>query len=326
MAKKEISEKENMQLVLDGKKPAWLPCFTDACAMIGYPGALARKPDPATGHTIDVFGVLWTQTIDGPIPVNTQTQNFELKDISQWENIMPTINLASIDWEEEATMLRKAVKEDLMINFIAGTVWEQLHYMMGFEGALAALVEEPEATQECLFAFADFWIDAMRRITKYIKPDLIMFMEHVATASGLLMSPKVYREVIKPVHKRMYDAIIETGAIPEMHVDGLVEEIIPDYVDLGIKVIQPFQVFNDIEGAKREYGITAIGGWDAIGPGNRDTTTEEEARASVRLAMDSYGPTYRYCFWESGVTPRFANVAEWIKDESRSYGLNFYNR
>ena len=326
MAKKEISEKENMLLLLAGEKPAWLPTNTEAFTGGGYRGVLARKQDSATGYNVDIFGVKFTQTIDGPIPVNTQTQDFELKDITKWKSIMPAVDLASINWEEEAATIKSTFKEDRLINFSAGTVWEQLHYMMGFEEALAALAEEPEATQECLFAIADFWIDALRRITKYLKPDLIMFMEHVATARGLLMSPKAYREIIKPVHKRMYDAILEIGAIPQMHVDGWVDEIVPDYAELGIKVIQPFQVFNDIEGAKKKYGITAIGGWNAIGPGNQATTTEEQARASVRLAMDTYGPTYRYCFWESGITPRYANVAVWIKDEAVKYGESFYDK
>ena len=168
MAMKEISERENMQLVLDGKKPAWLPTYTEAFAIAGYQGALARKPDPVTGYNVDIFGVKFTQTIDGPIPVNTQTQDFELKDITKWKDVMPNINLASINWEDEAAAIKKTVKEGQMINFGAGTVWEQLHYMMGFEEALAALAEEVTAEE-------------IARIAKGVECDAIYFLRGVRT-------------------------------------------------------------------------------------------------------------------------------------------------
>jgi hypothetical protein len=323
--KKEISEKENLQLVLDGKIPQWLPSFSTACYMGGH-RTLGRKKDPATGYDIDLYGVKYTKTIDGPIPVNTQTQDFELKDISKWREIVPKIDMNSIDWEQEAKAIRADVQEGQMVNFNAGFIWEQLHYMMGFEEALFSLASEPEEVSKCLNAMMDITIESMRRLCKYLKPEIIMIMEHIANAQGLLMSPQSYREVLKPIHKRFYEAVEELGAFPEMHVDGCVDSILQDYADIGIKMIQPFQVFNDIEGAKKKYGFIACGGWNAVGPGNQSDSTEEDVRKSVRLAMDSYGPTGRYIFWESGATPRYPKILEWLKDERETYGLTFYHK
>ncbi|MCL1804136.1 MAG: hypothetical protein FWG30_11005 [Eubacteriaceae bacterium] len=321
---KEISERENLELVFAGKRPAWVPLFTDAFAFLGF-SSLGRTQDPVTGYSKDIWGVSYTSTIDGPAPVNTQTQDFELKDITKWRDHMPDIDLKSIDWEADAkVMMSERVKEGQMLNFSAGSSWEQLHYMMGWGGALEALLNEPEATYDFLNAMIDFYIEALRYQCKYLKPDLIMIMDHVANAQGLLMSPETYRQVIKPGQKKMFDAIIELGAIPEMHVDGLVEDIMQDYIEMGIKAIQPFQVFNDIEKYKAEAGITCIGGWDAFGPGNLAESTEEDVRQSVRLALDKYAPTSRYVFWESGATPRFGN-APILLDEARTYGMAFYD-
>ena len=320
--KKEITEKENMQLVINGETPAWLPSFFDAFTWAGFI-KLGRLPI-ANGNTKDIFGVEFIMTADGQIPYNTVSRNFELTDIRKWRDIMPDIDLATINWEEEANIIRNNVKDGQMVNFLAGYVWEQMHYMMGFEEALLALIEEPDASYECLNAIADFWIDALRRIYPFLKPELVMFMEHLATARGLLMSPEAYRSIIKPVHKKMYDAVIELGALPEMHVDGYIEDIILDYVEIGIKAIQPFQIFNDVNYYKEKYGLLAVGGWDAFGRGNQADSTEEEVRASVRLAMDTYGPGGRYVFSENGVSPAFKHVGPVISDEARRYGLNFY--
>lgn len=324
--KKEITEKENMQMVFDGIEPAWLPSYGDACARMLTP-TLQRKRDSHTGYDIDPFGVAFTNTPDGAIPVNTHTNVFELTDITKWKDVMPQINLKEIDWENEAMRIRATrVKEGQMIDYTAGYVWEQLHYLMGFENALMSLLLEPEAAIEALNAFADFWIEVMRYQYKYLKPDMITFMEHMATAKGTLMSPDTYREIIKPVHKKMFAAVIDLGAIPVIHVDGHIEELIPDFVEIGVKAIQPFQVFNDINTAKDKYSLVAIGGWDAFGNGNQSDSTEADVRESVRLAMDTYGPGGRYIFWGSGITPRFKENSQYMADEARIYGHNFYKK
>ena len=321
--KNEISEKENMLLCIEGKKPAWLPSFYDACSIVGPP-SLGRKTDPQTGYITDIFGVDFTTTEDGPVPVSNLTQEHLLRDITSWRNVLPDIDLSKIDWEADAALIRSRVPDDKLIVYGGGPVWEQLHYMMGFEAALMSLLIEPDAVSECLNALADFWIDALRRMCRYLKPDMVVFAEHMATAKGPLMSPATYREIIKPVHKRMFGAALELGAITEIHCDGYIEPLLPDFVEIGVMSLQPFQVFNDINRLKEEYKITAFGGWDCFGRGNQPGATEDEVRASVRLAMDSYSPGYRYAFLQAGSTPRYAQNLEWLADEARTYGRTFY--
>jgi len=258
------------------------------------------------------------------VPVSNLTQEHLLRDITSWRNVLPDIDLSKIDWEADAALIRSRVPDDKLIVYGGGPVWEQLHYMMGFEAALMSLLIEPDAVSECLNALADFWIDALRRMCRYLKPDMVVFAEHMATAKGPLMSPATYREIIKPVHKRMFGAALELGAITEIHCDGYIEPLLPDFVEIGVMSLQPFQVFNDINRLKEEYKITAFGGWDCFGRGNQPGATEDEVRASVRLAMDSYSPGYRYAFLQAGSTPRYAQNLEWLADEARTYGRTFY--
>ncbi len=194
----------------------------------------------------------------------------------------------------------------------------------GLRRALVSLITEPEVTAECLNALADFWIDALRRIFKHLKPDMVVFAEHMATTKGPFMSPDTYREVIKPVHRKMFGAVRELGAFTEMHCDGYIEPLLADFVDVGVQSLQPFSICNDINRLKLEYGITAFGGWDCFGRANRSDSTEEEVRASVRLAMDTYSPGYRYAFLQAGSAPRYKKNLEWLADEARNYGKTFY--
>ena len=320
-----ITEKENFLLCLEGKQPEWIPSYFDANAFL-FSAAATRKID-AKGRDMDIYGIEFVATPDGALPENTKSGNFLLKDITKWKDVMPNINWANYDWEAEARMHNAKINRDhQLVNSVSGYIWEQLHYMMGVENALLSLVIEPEAAYDCLNAMADIVIEALRYQHKHLKPDMVILMEHIATLRGPLMSPRTYREIIKPVHKKVCDAIIELGAMPIMHCDGYIEELIPDYVEIGCKMIKPLQPCNDINLYKEKYGLLAIGGWNAFGRGNQADTTEEEARASVRLAMDTYGPGGRYCFWQSGLTPRYNKIAEWIADEARVYGKPFYKQ
>lgn len=324
--KKEITEKENLELVFAGKEPAWIPYHEDAFSFM-LNVTLKREYNPSTGYYVDPFGVSFINTPDGGIPANTHSHVFELEDITRWRDIIPKIDLDQIDWETEAKRLRATmVKDGQMIDYYAGFVWDELHYMMGFENALLSLALEPEETGKALNAIADFWIDVMRHQCKYLKPEMITFMEHIATNKGLLMSPDTYRKILKPIHKKMFDAVHELGAIPTMHVDGDISAIIEDIVEVGVKAIEPLQIYNDINLYKEKYGLVAIGGWDSFGRGNQADSTEEEVRDSVRLAMDTYGPGGRYIFWESGITPRFQEQGEYLADEARKYGSSFYQK
>ena len=47
------------------------------------------------------------------------------------------------------------------------------------------------------------------------------------------MSPGVYRELIKPHHKRLNDAVKAYGMKPIMHTCGKCEDIIGDFIEKG---------------------------------------------------------------------------------------------
>ena len=322
----DLTERENFQLVLDGKIPQWVPNYAKVTSGGGssYTGA---KRIEGTNRTVNIFGVESHSTIDGPIPTNTVTRDFIMTDITKWRDIMPDIDLNLNDWEADAQpALDRLDRREKFASYTFGGMWEAMHNIMGFENALESLATEPEATHDFLNALADFWIDIMRRYCKYFKPDIVTTMEHIATHQGLLMSPEAYRQIIKPVHQKVYDAIRDIGAIPQMHVDGYVEQVMADYADLGVRMIQPFQVFNDINKYKEMYNIVAVGGWDAFGPGNQPESTEEDTRSSVRLAIDTYAPGGRYAFWNSGATPRYPERLEWIENEVEVYGKAFYSK
>lgn len=325
-----VREYENVMKVLNHEMPDFVPDFGNSAAFV-YAYGCTRQLNPKDNYLYDPFGVKFHITPLGPMPDNTATRKFELEDVTEWKSVMPKTDLGQIDWKEFNQKMLSGAKslngnsdKNLVYNCFVGYLWDELHYMMGFEEALYSIAAEPEATRDFLCAMADFYIDAFEQQYAYFKPELAVVMDHVANSEGLLMSPESYRSVIKPAEKKIFDALKSMGVRTEIHCDGLIEEILPDYAEMGVDVIQPFQVFNDIQAAKEKYGFVAVGGWDSFGPGNMEKSTEEEVRLSVRTAMDAYAPNGNYMFWNSGVLPDGSRKLEWLIDEADQYGKQFY--
>ena len=120
----------------------------------------------------------------------------------------------------------------------------------------------------------------------------------MATNSSLFMSPDTYRELIKPHHKRVYEAARSEGLIIEQHTCGKADALIEDFVELGIDIWQSVQPVNDIEGILRKYSdrLALVGGFDSNGEA-ATTADLEVIRREVRRCYDTYGKYDGFIFW-----------------------------
>jgi len=121
--------------------------------------------------------------------------------------------------------------------------------------------------------------------------------------TGTLVSPKTFRAVIKPRFARVYQAArrlldeINPACKIMAHTDGDVYPIIPDYLEMGLDVLNPTQPYvaeMDHEVLKREFGnrLSFHGGIDLqkVMPFG----TPDEVRAEAIKTMRALGPSGGY--------------------------------
>jgi uroporphyrinogen decarboxylase len=89
--------------------------------------------------------------------------------------------------------------------------------------------------------------------------DVVMCADDLGMQNTLLMSPELYRKMIKPYHKRLFDAIkSHTKAKLLLHSDGGIAPLIGDLIDVGVDVLNPVQVsaagMGDTKRLKKEFG------------------------------------------------------------------------
>jgi uroporphyrinogen-III decarboxylase len=256
---------------------------------------------PDTNY-VDGFGVHWIDSesaIGGLIP---EPGKFVLKDITRWKQTITIPKVDDFDWkkyaeEEYAIMGIERDKRALVYNSTSG-IWERLAALMGFEEAMIALVEEPEACDELFTAITDVKIKIAEKVALYYKADAFMNYDDIATERGLFMSPQTYRTLIKPHHKRLNDAVRNFGMIPMQHTCGLAELCVEDYIETGAEVWNSIQPSNDIKGLLDKHGdrLCLEGGFDSNGKCSRPDATVEDIVAEVERCFLEYSGKKGFIF------------------------------
>ena len=126
-------------------------------------------------------------------------------------------------------------------------------------------------------------------------PDGLWVWDDLGFKHRPFMSPAMYRDLIFPAHKRLFDFAHSRGLPVILHCDGLVEPLIPDLIEAGIDCLQPLEVKAgmDLVKIKKLYGdrLALIGGMDARDLLSNDldrVRKELEAKVPALMAGSGY--------------------------------------
>ena len=282
--------KENYLNALNHKPTEFVPAVALDCVGAGASIPVERgTPD----NPIDGFGVRWVSpptAAGGALPAPGE---FMLTDVTEWKQKIKFPDLSIYDWEKAAEKDLAPIDRDAVAVEISNSncIYERLATFMGFEGALIAMAIEPEATYELLEKLTDFKIETVKYFAKYYKPDIFTFFDDVATERSLFMAPETYRKLLKPLHKKLVQAIKDCGIIPIQHTCGKADSIVEDMIDIGAHGWSAVQATNDIEEIIEKHGdrFTIVGGYDSNGAPGLPGATEEQIREEVLRCMTTYG-------------------------------------
>ncbi len=283
------------------------------------------------GGGFDGFGCKWAASESALGQGVPEAGHTVLKNVCDWKKVVKFPDLDDYDWEGQAAAQLKNFDPINQIQEYG--MWNgqflRLMHLMGFENGLCAMYEDPEACYELLDAITDYKIKLAERAVKYFKPDAICCYDDVATELATFMSPDKYKELIKPMHKKFNDAVRAMGVIPNQHICGKCETIIPDLVDEGAESWEICQPENDLIGLQARLGdkLAFIGGFDMKGKLTYTDATEEELRSNVRETIDKYAPggnfTIQGLVLYSDIN-KFVKTKAILSDEAVKYGTNYY--
>jgi uroporphyrinogen decarboxylase len=251
--------------------------------------------------------------------------DYQLTDRASWEELKPRflwneqridINAAKAAWE--------ANKDLFCIYFPACCGFEKFKYAMGMENILMAMAEDPEWTAVMFMATADCAVDGMEYLIGHgLQFDATFITEDMGFKGRGFFSPRAYRELIMPAHKKLCDAGHAHGMKMMLHTCGMNMELVPLYIEAGFEVLNPLEVKAgmDIFELKKNFGdvLTLWGGIDVRAVADPDPETlENEIREKVTMAKRGGG----YVFSSDHSIPDNVSLKkyQWMLELAHKYG------
>jgi len=138
---------------------------------------------------------------------------------------------------------------------------ERAFAMQGMETFLGNLALNPEFAEALLRRIAGLCTALMGHFLRELGDDvdIVKIGDDLGTEESLLMSPAMYRRILKPIHAE-YIAFIRahTTARIFFHTDGDVTDLVDDFVEIGVDILNPIQTSSgrmaDIVALKRRHG------------------------------------------------------------------------
>ena len=220
---------------------------------------------------IDEWGVKWKKPKHGYYfdMVEHPLENATIKDLDNYSWPDPDDPDRFEGLEKEAKELFENTEYAIVGNHGIGSEFELNWYFTGFEKFLTNMVINPKFIEKLLAISLEIQEKIISKfldiIGSYIQ--VLSLDGDIAMQTGPLMSPDLYKRLLKPCYKRLVHlAKSRTDARIVRHCCGSIIPFLPDFIECGTDAIHPVQVSAkdmDTKKLKEKFG-DKISFWGGI--------------------------------------------------------------
>jgi len=221
--------------------------------------------------------------------------------------------LASYPWrfytEEELRQLEEKARylythtDYAIVASFGGSILEEGQDLRGWDRFLMDLIENRSLAEDLMDILVEVHLRNLEGFLQAVGSyaQVLMLGDDLGTQQGPQISPDLYRELIKPRHRKVCQYVKEhSNLFVFFHSCGSIYPLIPDLIDVGIDILNPVQISAaDMDSArlKREFG-KRLSFWG----GGCETQhllprgSPEEIREHVKGQLDIFAPGGGYVF------------------------------
>jgi uroporphyrinogen decarboxylase len=176
--------------------------------------------------------------------------------------------------------------------------FEETRSLMGDAISLVAMAEDPDWVRDVSQTFTDVMIRNLgAAMSTGIQPDGLWIYGDMAFNHATMCSPRMYRELIWPDHKRLADWAHAHRMKFIYHTDGDVNGVMDLYIAAGFDALQPLEAKANMDIRKLcpKYGdrLAFFGNVDVMIMGTNDRAKiEEEVKAKIAAGKATKGYIY----------------------------------
>jgi uroporphyrinogen decarboxylase len=199
--------------------------------------------------------------------------DFAVKDHRGWkEHIRPYLLDESLyerrlNFSSYREVRTKCARDQRFMTCGVVGAFDRMSPMCGHEHLLMGMALDPEWVREMADLYATVTVHLLEILfEREGLPDGLWVWDDLGFKHRPFMSPAMYRALIYPAHKKLFDFAHSRGLPVVLHCDGYVEALIPSLIEAGINCLQPLEAKAgmDLIKLKQRFGdqIALIGGMD----------------------------------------------------------------
>jgi uroporphyrinogen decarboxylase len=250
------------------------------------------------GWKMPVNGGLYYDMFDHPLK-DAQT----VADIENYSWPDPLDDSRFEGMAERAAYVAQVEKQGVFMGGLSAGIMEMAAWTRGFTNYFSDFVSNEKLLVALMRKVMElkmaYWDRALSLVGDNV--DAVNEADDFAGQYRMLISPRMYRRIVKPLHKELFDFIhARTDAKLFFHSCGSIRPVIQDLIEIGVDILNPVQVSAtgmDSAELKAEFGKDIVfwgGGIDTqrvLGEG-----TPEEVRADTRLRIHDLAPGGGFVF------------------------------
>ncbi len=208
------------------------------------PEKFAGTPDDQ-GRSRDMWGVLWKPVRNDfctyhEIAYSPLAKAETLSEVKAYD--WPNPNWLSVaHLKDEIHRLNQAERRAIVLPM--EPFFETAWFMRGYEHYLMDMIDKPDIAQFILAKVTNLVKEVAMRAVESTEGqiDIIWSKADVGIQTGMLFSLELWREQIKPWHRKLIEPFKQMGLKTRYHTDGGVVPIIEDLIEMGLDLLDPIQ-------------------------------------------------------------------------------------
>jgi uroporphyrinogen decarboxylase len=274
----------------------------------GFPSGFEYRvrAEGAYEATTDEWGIGWRKPIDGGFYYDMYYHPLALaeskSDLQSYRFPDPLADRRFAALRAQAEAITAKGKAAVLAGPCAG-ILEVYSWLRGYEPFYLDLAANQDMVAYMLDRMVEFkcayWERALAEVGDLV--DVVIEADDMAGQQSLLFSPRTYRNLVKPRHKRLFSFIKAQAPVKLFfHSCGAMAPLIGDLIDAGIDILNPVQLSAtgmDPRSLKEQFGrdLTFWGGGvdtqQVLGTG-----TPEQIRADVKHNIEALAPGGGFVF------------------------------
>ena len=190
---------------------------------------------------VDEWGITWRK-IKHEGGAYTEMINHPLSDIKKYDSYKFPDPYDGKRYKNMHDLVKKYKKDYVIVGGIACTLHENAWYLRGLENWLVDLIKNKDFANDLLDKLTDFYLKCGERLVE-IGVDVICTGDDFGMQDRMFIRREQFIEFFKPRYAKIYSELRKKNKniLFAHHSDGYIEPIIPDFIEIGLDILNPIQ-------------------------------------------------------------------------------------